>query len=326
MSYPRDFELPPPALQFLDRLHDDGKTNATLRRYAYDLADFYHYLRAAGYDSAVEIPKALTGEETEHFFEHLRHSRNYQLRTLKRIHTVLNQYFLYLREQKEIAINPVAYTSLNEPVWNELTPEQLVSEKEMQQLLESVEGKNGLSERQQQVRPLLAPRNLIMLKLFRYYGLQMQELSQLGRDHINLGQGTLSVGTAHTETREIVLTKSHQRELNTYVNAIPEPVRPKPGRGDPLWVAFDFQRQTYRWNYEADAPKQLSEVAIQKMIREEMKRAGLRSGLTAQHLRHTFIIRELEKGTSPEMLETKLGLQSSLALERHLNYVGAKSQ
>ncbi|EEL61798.1 Phage integrase [Bacillus cereus F65185] len=35
-------------------------------------------------------------------------------------------------------------------------------------------------------------------------------------------------------------------------------------------MAFDFNRGTYRWVYEKDAPKGLSEVAIQKMIRLEV--------------------------------------------------------
>ncbi|WP_018922469.1 tyrosine-type recombinase/integrase [Salsuginibacillus kocurii] len=319
--YPRSEYLPASAIAFLKQLEANDKQPGTIRRYAYDLADFYHFLDSASYKEAENSPKLLDGRETEHFFTHIKNVRSYELRTLKRIHTVLNQYFLFLKTRNELSTDPLQEIALDESVWNTIKESDLLTDRETKRLFDSIKDDAGLNERQQAVRPLLAPRNQIILRLFRYYGFSLQEVSTLQRQDVNLGQKTVHLHRTQTPERTIQLSKTHNAELNDYLTRIPEPVRPRPDREDPLFVAFDFQRQTYRWSYENDMPKQLSEVAIQKMIRQEMKRATIRKGLTAKHLRHTYIVEALLKGEDPEQVKDNVGMTSMLAMERYFTYL-----
>ncbi|PEF45131.1 integrase [Bacillus cereus] len=82
---------------------------------------------------------------------------------------------------------------------------------------------------------------------------------------------------------------------------MPEPVRPKYHSNDPLFIVFDFTRGTYHWSYD-DAPKFLTEISIQKMIRLEVKCANLRKGISAQHFRNTFILRKIQGNTTSEQI------------------------
>ncbi|MGY4558832.1 hypothetical protein ACVW18_005180, partial [Bacillus thuringiensis] len=108
--------------------------------------------------------------------------------------------------------------------------------------------------------------------------------------------------------------------LYNYYKTIPEPVRPKYHSNDPLFVAFDFTRGTYHWSYEDDAPKFLTEISIQKMIRLEVKRANLRKGISAQHFRNTYILRRIQGNDSPEQIMQQIGFKSSLSLKRYFDY------
>lgn len=68
-----------------------------------------------------------------------------------------------------------------------------------------------------------------------------------------------------------LLNEEDKLHLYNYYKTIPEPVRPKYHSNDPLFVAFDFTHGTYHWRYEDDAPKFLTEISVQKMIRLEVK-------------------------------------------------------
>lgn len=123
------------------------------------------------------------------------------------------------------------------------------------------------------------------------YGLSLQELVSLNMSHIQFARNILVVPGENGVIRHVALTEENTKQLYKYYTTIPEPVRPQQYTDNPLLVAFDFNRGTYRWVYENDAPKALSEVAVQKMIRLEVKRAELNGRISAQQMRNTFIFR-----------------------------------
>ncbi|PEW23537.1 integrase, partial [Bacillus thuringiensis] len=86
------------------------------------------------------------------------------------------------------------------------------------------------------------------------------------------------------------------------------------------FVAFDFTRGTYHWSYEEDAPKFLTEISIQKMIRLEVKRANLRKGISAQHFRNTYILRSIQGNNFHEQIMQQIGFKSNLSLKRYYDY------
>ncbi len=84
-----------------------------------------------------------------------------------------------------------------------------------------------------------------------------------------------------------------------------------------LFVAFDFNRGTYRWVYENDAPKALTEIAIQKMIRLEVAIANLRKGISGQHFRNTYILNLIKKETPESEIIKLAGFKSKISLKRY---------
>ncbi len=59
---------------------------------------------------------------------------------------------------------------------------------------------------------------------------------------------------------------------------------------------------------------------MQKMIRLEVKRANLRKGISAQHFRNTFVLREINQKKTPEHLMQQIGFKSHLSLKRYYDY------
>ena len=136
--------------------------------------------------------------------------------------------------------------------------------------------------REMLVLPLMN-RNISIVHLLIHNGLSLQELVGLQMKHVHFENNTISVPGIVGIERKILLTEEDKKHLFNYYKIIPEPVRPRYHSNDPLFVAFDFTRKTYHWSYENDAPKALTEIAVQKMIRIEVKRANLRKGISAQY-------------------------------------------
>ncbi|MFB4158784.1 tyrosine-type recombinase/integrase [Geomicrobium sp. JSM 1781026] len=312
--HPNECSLPKPANKYLDALAAKGRKTSTIKRYRYDLLDYYSYV----HEHVQPDEQLPTYESLSTFFTEIIEKRNYKYKTYKRIHTVLLRYGAYLCEMRWQSVNPVEDITLPESDEDELSVEDLFSHREVDQLLRSIHSDNGLSETQQKSRPLLAPRNLIMIRLLLFYGLRLQELYGLQIDDWQR-PGRLHVKPLDGEVlpRTISLSQADRTYLRDYLDVIPTPVQPVLGSEHPLFISFDYQRQTYRWSYEEDMPKRLTIVAMQKMIREELKRAGLPLGRSAQHMRHTFIVRSLENDEPLSSLQQKLGLHSPLVLQRY---------
>lgn len=313
-------ELPKEVNEFFMYIKSRGRKESTVKRYRYDLEDFYRYLRVTVGEKEAMTNEALDGKNVEAYFSFLQNERQYEVRTWKRIATVLKQYTAFLQARGLLKQNPFQTMDLDAIVMNELRSEELIHKKEEKQLYDSLRSDAGLSDRQRKARPLLAPRNICIIHLFLQHGLRLQELASLTIGDINRGTGEINISEHTGNPRTIVLSRSQKTDLFYYLDMIPEAVRPnKPT--DPLFVAFDFQRNTYRWSYEDDAPKNLTEIAIQKMIREERKRANIPRPITARHLRNTFIIRALQKGWTTKQLVKYLGLQTELTLTKYIEYV-----
>ncbi|SFQ00158.1 tyrosine-type recombinase/integrase [Salibacterium halotolerans] len=313
------YVLPSPAQDFLEFLKARGRKKSTITRYHYDLADFFRYIEVTAKAEHLSALTAAATGRVEEYFSFLVQSRHYHPRTIKRIHTVLKQYFEFLHNTGRCASNPMKSFDPADLTREEFSSEALIHPSEEKKLMETLQSDAGLSEKQAAARPLLAPRNLVIIRWFLCYGLRMQELSSLCLKDINQGQGLLHIPESTGNPRVVSLSKKDQSLLYHYFHVIPKPVRPFLGH-HPVFAAFDFQRRTYRWSYEEDRPKHLTEVAIQKMIREERKRAGIERSISSKHLRNTFIVRALQSGQSPEKIQEMLGLNTILTLTKYIDY------
>ncbi|EJR73202.1 hypothetical protein IK9_05276 [Bacillus cereus VD166] len=202
-----------------------------------------------------------------------------------------------------------------------LNNNDFITEMEEKLLKQTVLSTKGLTERRAKYRPLIMDRNVCIINLVVNYGLSLQELVSLNMSHIKFAGNILMVPGENGTTRPVSFTMEDTQQLYKYYTTIPEPVRPRQHTDNPLFVAFDFNRGTYRWVYEKDAPKALSEVAIQKMIRLEVKRAELNRRISAQQMRNTFILRLIKQGLNEDELVSSVGFKTKISLKRYYQYL-----
>ncbi|WP_088105175.1 tyrosine-type recombinase/integrase [Halalkalibacter urbisdiaboli] len=309
-------QLPQFVKDYLVHLTKKGRQSSTIKRYTYDLMDFFHWLSVYKNTVSLTIWTELSREDIEQFFLYLMEERQYKVRTIRRIHSVLRQLATFYLKTKQHAI------FLYEPPELELVPLQQsewVTEKEARRLLSIIHSVQGLSEKQQEARPFFAGRNETIIRLFLDYGLSLQEVTRLTMNDVHFERNEVIIRSEKGEQLFSIEWKDEDKRCAyKYFKTIPEPVRPRFYSQDPFFVAFDFQRMTFRWSYENDQPKALTDIAIQKMLRLEVARAGLRKGISAQHLRNTFILRCLLNGESVQRIQEKLGLSTPLSLQRYL--------
>ncbi|KFN01888.1 integrase [Bacillus clarus] len=300
---------------FASFLLDKGRKPSTIKRYVYDIEDFGQWLQKSKKLPTCNIWTILDTKDYDEYFYDLKNQRQYSEKTMHRVYIVLNRLYQYLQlpnplEDMQLIIQP------NRALRDEdfITKEE---EKTLKSILTSLE---GLTEKQRSVRPVLMDRNISIVHLLIHNGLSLQELVGLQMKDVHFENNTISVPGIVGIERTILLTEEDKKRLFNYYKIIPEPVRPRYHSNDPLFVAFDFTRKTYHWSYENDAPKALTEIAVQKMIRLEVERANLRKGISAQHLRNTFILRLIEHEVLEDQIIKQVGFKSKLSLKRYYDY------
>ncbi|MDA2418078.1 phage integrase N-terminal SAM-like domain-containing protein [Bacillus cereus] len=301
---------------FSSFLLDKGRKPSTIKRYAYDIEDFGQWLKESKRHPLHNIWTTLNTEDYEEYFNVLKKQRNYSDKTIHRVYIVLSRLYQYLALP-----NPMEDMNLIVQPNRALRDEDFISKTEEKRLKYILTSLEGLTEKQRSVRPLLMDRNIAVVHLLINNGLSLQELVGLQMKNVHFENNTISVPGILGIKRTILLTEDDKKILFNYYKTIPKPVRPKYHSNDPLFVAFDFNRKTYHWSYENDVPKALTEIAVQKMIRLEVERANLRKGISAQHLRNTFILRLIENEVLEGEIIKQVGFKSKLSLKRYYDYI-----
>ncbi|MBJ8023301.1 tyrosine-type recombinase/integrase [Bacillus cereus] len=308
-------ELQDTVQHFSSFLLDQGRKPSTIKRYAYDIENFGQWLQKSKKLPLRNMWTTLSTEDYEEYFNDLKKQRNYSDKTIHRIYIVLSRLYQYLELP-----NPLEDMNLIIQPNRALRDEDFISKSEEIRLKYILTSLEGLTEKQRSVRPVLMDRNTAIVHLLINNGLSLQELVGLQMNHVHFENNTILVPGIVGIERTIHLIEDDKKILFNYYKTIPEPVRPKYHSNDPLFVAFDFTRKTYHWSYDNDAPKALTEIAVQKMIRLEVERANLRKGISAQHLRNTFILRLIENDVLEEKIIKHVGFKSKLALNRYYDY------
>lgn len=297
-------------------LTEKGRKQSTIERYAYDIKDFYKWLRASEKLLHIKSWSELSEADYQTYFSELEDKRKYSQKTRHRIWVVLKKLHMFLG-----IVSPLDAINLSLIPDQSLHDNDFITEVEEKLLKQTVLSTKGLTERQAKYRPLIMDRNVCIINLVVNYGVSLQELVSLNMSHIKFARNTLVVRGENGINRSISLSENDTKQLYKYYKTIPEPVRPRQYTDNPLFVAFDFNRGTYRWVYEKDAPKALSEVAIQKMIRLEVKRSGMNRRISAQQMRNTFIIRLIKQGITKDELASRMGFKTKISLKRYYQYL-----
>ncbi|MES5929956.1 phage integrase N-terminal SAM-like domain-containing protein [Bacillus cereus group sp. MG9] len=300
---------------FSSYLSNKGRKPSTIKRYIYDVESFIQWLHQSKRFTENNLFESLHKKDFEAFFNYLKEDRQYSDKTIHRIYIVLNRLYEYLDLPSPIE----GIIHINPPD-RALRSQDFVSLQEENRLKEVISSLEGLTEKQRLTRPMILERNISIVTLLLDYGLSLKELVSLRMKHVHFESNTLSIPEDSKINRTIHLKEEDKLHLYNYYKTIPEPVRPKYHSSDPLFVAFEFIRGTYHWSYDDDAPKFLTEISVQKMIRLEIKRANLRKGISAQHFRNTFILRMIEQKITSEQIMKQIGFKSLLSLKRYYDY------
>lgn len=297
-----------------------GRKASTIKRYVYDIEDFGRWLQTSNRFQEKNVWNKIDKEDFEAYFQELIYKRKYGEKTIHRIAVVLKKLYQFL----EIP-SPIVEMKRITPPNRALRKENFITKEEEKKLKYILSSPEGLSEEQLSVRPFLIDRNVSIVSLLLDYGLTLQELVALQMQQVHFGKNMITVVHNKGQERIIRLEEEDKIRLFTYFKTIPEPVRPRYHSTDPLFVAFDFKRGTFHWVYDNDAPKALTAIAVQKMIRLEVARAQLRKGISAQHLRNTYILRCLERNMSTEEVIKRTGFLSHLSVKRYVEYANQYS-
>ncbi|HFK1685133.1 TPA: tyrosine-type recombinase/integrase [Bacillus tropicus] len=300
---------------FSSYLLSKGRKPSTIKRYIYDVESFIQWLHQSKKFRESNTFECLHKKDFEAFFKYLKADRQYSDKTVHRIYIVLNRLYEYLDLP-----SPIEGVIQIDPPDRALRKEDFVSFQEERRLKEVISSLEGLTEKQRSTRPMILERNVSIVTLLLDYGLSLKELVSLQMVHVHFENNTLSIPEDSKVNRTIHLKEEDKLHLFNYYKTIPEPVRPKYHSNDPLFIAFDFTRGTYHWSYDNDAPKFLTEISIQKMIRLEVKRANLRKGISSQHFRNTYILRRIQGNSTPEQIMQLIGFKSNLSLKRYYDY------
>ncbi|MBH0155970.1 site-specific integrase [Fictibacillus sp. 5RED26] len=314
--------LPEYADSFIVHLQKKDRTKSTIKRYYYDLLDFFAWVRVIKKTDDLRVIQSLDTLTLKEYFLFLSEQREYRTATSKRVFTVIKSLFFYLHTNRKISSNPFNELEQTLKEDTQFTDDDFISDEEYKTLFQTLSSYEGLTEKQQKYRHLLIKRNEAILSLLYRYGITLQEITNIEMKHVHFTQHELTV-INKKETRLIALDDETQQLLYEYKEKIPEVIRPRVYSSDRFFIAFDYQRGTYRFDYGKYEPKPLTVIAIQKMLRQEVRRSGLREGISSQHLRRTAILNLLKEGKDEEDVQLWFGLKSNLTLNRYEAYLEA---
>lgn len=311
-------------LKYSAFLTSKGRKASTIKRYCYDLEDCFDYLLTDKRELSSNIWSSFTLNDYEQFFLMLKDERQYSDKTTHRIYVALNKFFVFLHDNDHSIENPISALEMDIHPDRSLTKDDFISTEEQERLLFILHSSKDLSDKQIQARRFLYDRNTSIVKLMLVYGLTLKEIVSIRMNDIHFELNTIEILGAGAKKRTIRLSSEDKQILYAYYKIIPEPVRPAYHSNDPFFIAFDFNRNTYRWVYETDSPKVLTEIAVQKMIRLEVARANLRKGICAQHFRNTYILQLIKQQLEPEEIMQMTGLTSKISLKRFYDFIEQK--
>lgn len=284
-----------------------GRKQSTINNYRYELALFLKWLQSHQ-DVSYENLKALTSNDIQTYLDSLSSNSKYASASLKQKYTCIKSFLEYYKAQIDINKEPPS----------KLKESNFPTDQDIKRLLSTMQSLEGLSEYQANGRQYIIKRNMLWVHLMLSYGLSINDIVTLSMNDINFGTGIIKPGKETAIPRQVELSKEDQQLLFTYYKEIPEVLRPRQHTSDSLFVAFDFARLTFRWNYKTDSPQPLSKRSIQDMLKKESKRANI--NVIPSTLRNRFILNSLRDGVQPQEIKSMLGLKSTKTLYPYIDF------
>lgn len=294
-------------VEFLSSLKSRGRKDSTLKQYRYDLNLFVFWIKKRNPTPSQEVFQSFDTNGLSSFLNALKKDRGASNSNTKRVKGIVINFLQFHGNGNDLKsdVSPPPLTSKN-----------FASDKEIRKLMRTISTLDGLTEYQASGRIHILNRNVLLVRFMLKYGLSIQDIISLSMRDLKLAEGIITPGQSSALKRPVKLSKKDRELILDYLNDIPETVRPRHHSDDPLFVAFDFAPQTFRWDYSQDTPAALTRVSVQRMLQKEIKRAGIH--VTPTTLRNRWILNALQKGMTPIEIQSHLGLKSIEALHRYV--------
>ncbi|MFP7459218.1 site-specific integrase [Niallia circulans] len=308
--------LPDYALDYMENLNQSGRSKLTLKQYESDLKKFFSWLSTYKENTKFETIKALGTDDIRAYFHYLKEKQLSQA-TIRRLASVLSRLMMYHQCVCAHEIHKLAEAA---PL-RSLTTKDFITSEEYNKLLQNLLTKD-FEGTKKSARNYLLTRNWTIVALLKTFGLTPLDIHGIEMKDVNLAQGEL---TLHREDDAFLLAIPSDilTKLRAYYFSIPEVLRPKYYSNDPVFVAFNNISYSFQYDYDRQKPKALSVRAIQEMIKDEVRRAGLRK-ISAVNFRNAAILKELALGVSDEKVMHQFHLTSEAALRRYKQYLQNK--
>ena len=267
---PRTFELE----AFRDYLgFERGLAPRTLRAYASDLRRLVEFLRGRG----IASPDRVGPQDLREFVFWLK-DRGLQATTIRRSVAAVRSYFRFLAAEGLLASDPS--DRMESPrTWRRLPA--VLSRREVERLLDAPDPTHPL-----------AARDRAFLEFLYATGVRISELIGVGLNDLDLEEGFVAVTGKGNKRRGVPVGSRARAALERYL----ETTRPRLDRGQGRGILF-----------LSAAGRPLSRMGAWKILRKQVRRAGIAKRVTPHTLRHTFATHLLQGGADLAAVQEMLG-------------------
>jgi integrase/recombinase XerD len=260
--------------EFRDHLQfERGLSPRTLEAYARDLQHLVEFASRNGVDDVV----TLTSSHLREFVYEMK-DRGLQATSIRRTLSAIRTYYGFLLAEGHVTIDPTENVELPK-TWRRLP--SVLSLAEVESILEAPE-----------IGDRLYWRDKALLEFAYAAGVRVSELATLKVRDLDLNEGVATVFGKGSKERVVPIGRSAQRALDIYVREL----RPVLARGKGDGVVF--------LNNQG---RPLTRMGIWKILRKQVRRAGVKKRVTPHTLRHCFATHLLEGGADLAAVQEMLG-------------------
>ncbi len=160
---------------------------------------------------------------------------------------------------------------------------------------------------------LIALRDRAIIEMLFSTGLRISEMCALNRDNLNINTGEFSILGKGKKVRSVYLTPQCVRLLSDYMK----------NRTDDFNPLFINAKQRSDQHLKKGESRRLSRTAIEIMVRDRGRKAGITKPVTPHKLRHTFATSLLRNGADIRSVQELLGHASIVTTQIYTHVANA---
>ena len=177
----------------------------------------------------------------------------------------------------------------------------------------TMEELNALRDLNEHKNPITNARDRAIVEMLFSTGLRISELCKLNRENVNTKTREFSVLGKGKKIRTVYLTPNATELIQKYINV-------REDNWKPLFINARERHDEFETNGEC---RRLTRTAIEVMIRDRGRKAGITKPVTPHVLRHTFATTLLRHGADLRSVQELLGHANIATTQIYTHFVNA---